>query len=183
MSRRFWVILSVLLAFVGLIVYSYSALQIRFNGVQSIRPEFKVDAETLVQGGLALFVGDPFGAAAAAFEGVEVSGELVFSNESFVPIYVPATEHRVYLAGQELAKSAETNGFWLMPRSDRKELFKVLLTTEQIPEAAFSILVTGGNTDIELKSPLELGPITVTKDVTGSGEVTKSMQGRIEDRR
>ncbi len=170
-------ILAILLAgFVGLSVYGYGQLQTDFEAT-NVGVKTNLTASSFFSALLSALTLDYAGAVFSIIEGLEVQGGIVYSNPTFLPLYIPEMEHSISINGVSTASSSTTPAFWLAPKAEVTQPFAVLIYTEDLPEVVLSTIANGGDIAIEVSSEVFLGPFSWTKSSTSSQKPSIGGQG------
>lgn len=163
---------------IGLFGWGYSTIDVDRAGGVSVKPSFNVSVGSIVSAIGGLFSGNLLGVVGAVLEGVVVEGDIEFSNGSFLPLYLPAMDHKVSIYGTQMQESFRTEPFVLMPGETHAEEFRVLVGTDQLPQLALEAVFGGGDWDIEVESSIGFGDFSFAKRTEFSGNVIESIQSR-----
>jgi len=133
----------------GLVTYAYSQLQTDFQ-IQECSPEIDSAA-------------GPGVSAVNRITGLNVEGVAVFTNPSFVPLYVPPTTHEVAIEGKKCRNAVQTRATAVAPGSTTSQSISLQIGSGDLPELALHPLAKGGTIDIRVVSGIPLGDYSPTK--------------------
>jgi len=144
------IILLVLLvgAEAGLTTYGYGQLQTSFE-IQECSPEIDVAAK-------------PGVSAVNRIRGLNVEGVAVFTNPSFVPLYIPAMRHEVAIEGKKSGNVIHTRAMAVAPNSSVSQSISLQISRHDLPKLALHPLTNGGTIHIRIVSKLALGDYSLT---------------------
>jgi len=155
-------------------VYSYSQLDTDFNA-QSSSPEFNINAESVAKAILYTFLGDLSDAAQSIVKGLSIKGEIIFTNNALIPLYLPHLEHEVIIEGKKCPDIIETESMWVGPNNSKSQPFSLLIQAEHLPEIAFSAIAQGGTVNIEIISRISFGAYSITKNTYKTANISNSL--------
>jgi hypothetical protein len=145
-----------------LAVYSYRRLEISFKTVSAC-PDFKFKPASVIGSLFSAFTGNYIAAAGGFINGVRLDGRISVLNHSFVPLYLPAIDHEVFIGGKSCAKMIHTPALWLKPRRGEAIPISITLNTNDIPQVALAGLSKRGVIDVEIQSRVALGGYSLLK--------------------
>ncbi len=171
----------VVLILLGLTLYSYARVETKVVSVDGVTPELGIGIDTLLLTAVAYFTGGGTALAAikSVIDGVNIEATAEVRNRSFLPVYLPKTEHRVSLEGKEGTLAATTAGQWLSPGESITVPVKVLLPTDDIQDIALQVIRQGGEVEVSIDSKFALAGVGVTRSASGQGNVVESLQSLI----
>jgi hypothetical protein len=173
-SRAIIVITFILAIVIGTQIYGYSSLKTDFSAT-GVSPQYNTDLDSIVESILNIFNGNFLDAASLFIQGLNIEGSLVLTNDSFIPIYLPAMEHEIMLNGIPTQNLIQTDSMWLAPKSTHSETFQILIDTADLPQVILNLLANGGNIDIAIDSSASLGAFAITKHSQQGANITNSL--------
>jgi len=161
------VMLAVLGLVAGLGYHGYSRLEVSASRPTSPIERFGFDFDR--EGGSALDTlrnltfDDWVKLVALIIEGVEVEATVTMQNRTFVPLYVPAIDHQIYLEGHRFGTPVRTPSILLHSWEKREIPVSITLTLGDVPPAVLALLhstVSGGKVDLTVESTARWGLLT-----------------------
>jgi len=174
------VIFLLAVATIALGVYGYNQLETDFDAT-NFSPEINTSPENIISTIVDILTFNYLEAAIDLIDGVRIDGTLSFSNNSFIPLYIPEMEHQVYIEGQQCQEKFRTPSFWLGPSSYRDQKISLLVDLEDVPEILLQVLVNGGTSNVQIYSEFSLGTFTIVKESTKSFSVNNSLASFLTD--
>jgi len=168
------VIFFLAVATIALGVYGYNQLETDFDAT-NFSPEINTSPENIISTITDILSFNYLEAAIDLIDGVRIEGTLSFSNNSFIPLFIPGMEHQVYIEGQQCQEKFRTPSFWLGPSSHRDQTISLLVDLEDVPEILLQVLVNGGTSNVQIYSEFSLGTFTIVKESTKSFSVNNSL--------
>jgi hypothetical protein len=168
------VIFLLAVATIALGVYGYNQLETDFDAT-NFSPEINTSPENIIGTIVDILTSNYLEAAFNLIDGVRIDGTLSFSNNSFIPLYIPEMEHQVYIEGQQCQEKFRTPSFWLGPSSHRDQAISLLVDLEDVPEILLQVLVNGGTSNVQIYSEFSIGTFTIVKESTKSFSVNNSL--------
>jgi hypothetical protein len=154
--------------------YGYGQLKTSFQA-QQCSPVINTGGESIASTIDYMFNGDVLAAAEDIITGLSVQGVITLRNPSFVPLYIPATSHRVTIRGVESRNIVWTDATWLSPGSRESEATSLQISFSDLPETALRALAYGGTIEIEVVSEIPLGQFSVTKTAVAAASVSQPL--------
>ena len=145
---------------VGLTANAYSNLETDFR-TSSVSPDVDVSLGSISSMLLNIATGNFLGAAIAPLKGVIIEGQIIFQNNSFIPLYLPRMEHAIKLEGQPSENSAPTQAGWLSPHETKLEPFHIEIGKAAIPTIVLGALANGGQIRVDVDSSFRIAGFTV----------------------
>ena len=178
---RFRLVFYVVLILILLVVavpsaeaYGYGQLKTSFQA-QQCSPVISTSVESVASAITDRFNGDPLAAADDIITGLDIQGIITLSNPSFVPLYIPATSHKVVIRGGGSQNVAWTDATWLAPGSRESEAISSHVDSRDLPKTTLRVLAYGGTIQIEIVSEIPLGQFSVTKTAVVSANVSQPL--------
>jgi len=168
------VIFLLAVATIALGVYGYNQLETDFDAT-NFSPEINTSIGNIISTITDILTFNYLEAAIDLIDGVRIDGTLSFSNNSFIPLYIPEMEHQVYIEGQQCQEKFRTPSFWLGPSSHRDQTISLLVDLEDVPDILLQVLVNGGTSNVQIYSEFSLGTFTIVKESTKSFSVNNSL--------
>jgi len=154
--------------------YGYGQLKTSFQA-QQCSPVISTGGESVGSTIVDMFNGDVLAAADDIITGLNVQGVITMRNPSFVPLYIPATSHRVAIKGAESQNAVWTAARWLAPGGRESEAASLQIDVRDLPETALRAFAYGGNIQLEIVSEIPLGQFSVTKTAVVSASVSQPL--------
>ncbi len=95
---------------------------------------------------------------------VETSAHI--RNPAFLPLYVPALEHALFVGDEFVGDAEPTSSMWLGPRSENDLPVSAFLPRESLPAILLELILSGGSIDITVESTGSIAGISFTKTTT-----------------
>jgi len=168
------VIILLAVATVALGAYGYNQLETDFDAT-NFSPEINTSLGNIIDTITDILTFNYLEAAIDLIDGVRIDGTLSFSNNSFIPLYIPEMEHQVYIEGQQCQEKFRTPSFWLGPSSHQNQTISLLVDIEDVPDILLQVLVNGGTSNVKIYSEFSLGTFTIVKESTKSFSVNNSL--------
>ena len=92
-----------------------------------------------------------------------MEGVVVFTNPSFVPLYIPPMTHEVAVEGKKCCNAVKTRATAVAPSSSASQFVNLRISSADLPELALHPLAKGGPIDIRVVSGIPLGDYSPTK--------------------
>jgi hypothetical protein len=161
------VILLVLLvaAEVGVATYGYSQLQTTLQ-IQQCSPEIDVAAKSGVS-------------AVNRITGLNLEVVQVFTNASFVPLYVPPMNHEVAVEGKRCRSIIQTRAVAIAPSGRVSQSIDLHIGSHELPEVALHPLANGGMIDVTIVSKIPLGDYSLARTTQVETSITKPLSSYI----
>ena len=173
MTWRAIVTVVVMLAVLGLVAglgyHGYSRLEVTATRPTSVVEQFEVEHGSVLDTLKSFTVDDWVKLIALAIEGVKVEATVSMHNRTFVPLYIPAIDHQIYLEGHRFGSPVRTPSIVLHSWEKREIPVSVTLTLADLPPAALALLhseVSGGKVDLTVESTAKVGLLTYKKTTT-----------------
>jgi hypothetical protein len=154
--------------------YGYGQLKTSFQ-VQQCSPIMNTGGDMVASTIVSMFNGDVLAAADDIVTGLDVQGVITLRNPSFIPLYIPATSHRVAIKGVESQNVVWTDATWLSPGGRESESTSLQIEIRELPESALRALAYGGTIQIEVVSEVPLGQFSVTKTAVVAASVSQPL--------
>ena len=154
--------------------YGYGQLKTSFQA-QQCSPVISTSGDMVASTIAGMFNGDVLAAADDIVTGLNVQGVITLRNPSFVPLYIPATSHRVAIKGVESQNVVWTDATWLSPGGRESEATSLQIELRDLPETALRALAYGGTVQIEVVSEIPLGQFSVTKTAVVAASVSQPL--------
>jgi hypothetical protein len=154
--------------------YGYGQLKTSFQA-QQCSPVISTSGDMVASTIAGMFNGDVLAAADDIVTGLNVQGVITLRNPSFVPLYIPATSHRVAIKGVESHNIVWTDATWLSPGGRESEAISLQISFTDLPETALRALAYGGTIQIEVVSEIPLGQFSVTKNAVVAASVSQPL--------
>ena len=154
--------------------YGYGQLKTSFQA-QQCSPVISTGADMVASTIAVMFNGDVLAAADDIVTGLNVQGVITLRNPSFVPLYIPATSHRVAIKGVESQNVVWTDATWLSPGGRESEATGLQIELRDLPETALRAIAYGGTVQIEVVSEIPLGQFSVTKTAVVAASVSQPL--------
>ena len=146
---------------VGVATYGYGQLQTSLQ-IQQCSPEIDVTAKSGVS-------------AVNRITGLNLEVVQVFTNPSFVPLYVPPMNHEVAIEGKRCRSIIQTRAVAIAPSGRVSQSIGLQIGSHELPEVAFHPLSNGGTIDITIVSKIPLGDYSVTRTSQLQTSVSKPL--------
>jgi hypothetical protein len=172
------VLVILIVATVALGAYGYSKLETEFDA-SNFSPEINTSPENVIYTIVDILSFNYLEAAIDLIDGVRIDGTLRFTNNSFIPLYIPEMEHQVYIEGHQCKEKFNTPSFWLGPSSHQDEAINLLVGLEDVPEILLQVLANGGTSNVKIYSEFTLGTFTIVKESTKSFNINNSISSFI----
>ena len=143
--------------------YGYSRLQVTLEGTPSVAPEFSLSVQSVGEALRSAFTDrDLLDAVGAVIDGLRLSSDIGLTNDSPIPLYIPATTLTIYLNDGVVGRSIETDSLWLSPRAKETVGVDVVITLSELPDAALRVVADGGALDVRIDTVLRVGIVSTT---------------------
>jgi hypothetical protein len=159
--------------------YGYGQLKTSFQA-QQCSPVISTSGDMIASTIAGMFNGDVLAAAEGIITGLNVQGVTTIRNPSFVPLYIPATSHRVAIKGVESQNIVWTDATWLSPGGRESEAISLQIELRDLPETALRALAYGGTIQIEVVSEIPLGQFSVTKTAVVAASVSQPLSSYVK---
>jgi len=146
---------------VGVATYGYGQLQTSLQ-IQQCSPEIDVAAKSGVS-------------AVNRITGLNLEVVQVFTNPSFVPLYVPPMNHEVVIEGKRCRNVIQTRAVAIAPSGRVSQSIGLQIGSHELPEVALHPLSNGGTIDITIVSKIPLGDYSVTRTSQLQTSVSKPL--------
>ena len=159
--------------------YGYGQLKTSFQA-QQCSPVISTSGDMIASTIAGMFNGDVLAAAEGIITGLNIQGVTTIRNPSFVPLYIPATSHRVAIKGVESQNIVWTDATWLSPGGRESEAISLQIELRDLPETALRALAYGGTIQIEVVSEIPLGQFSVTKTAVVAASVSQPLSSYVK---
>ena len=146
---------------VGIAIYGYGQLQTSLQ-IQQCSPEIDVAAKSGVS-------------AVNRIMGLNLEVVQVFTNPSFVPLYVPPMNHEVAIEGKKCRNVIQTRAAAIAPSGHVSQSISLQISCHDLPEVALHPLANGGTIDITIVSKIPLSDYSFTKTTKVQARVSKPL--------
>ncbi|MBC8275574.1 MAG: hypothetical protein H8E40_11490 [Chloroflexi bacterium] len=168
------IVILIVVAVPSVEAYGYGQLRTSFQA-QECSPVISTGGESVASTIVDGFNGDLLAAADDIITGLNVQGVVTLRNPSFVPLYIPATSHRVAFKGVESQNVVWADAMWLAPGSRESKAVSLQIDLYDLPQTALRALAYGGTIQIEIVSEIPLGQFSVTKTAVASASVSQPL--------
>jgi hypothetical protein len=152
-----WIILATFVLLIAISqIYGYIRLNTSFKMVRIYAlAEYSLDnaKKGLINAVLRRWVE----AASSLIRGLNIDGDILFRNCTFVPLYLPPMKHKVKIEGKEIKDLVRTGAMLLLPFGHKNQNFSMTILTPDLPGIAWNTLKKRGRIDIKTDSSLSLG--------------------------
>jgi len=143
-------------AVVTILVRCYRRLTFSFDSVRAL-PEFEFSTGAVLRALVGVVTRNYTQAAGGLLKGLKVEGIIVCTNQSFTPLYLPATEHKISVEGSLCPCEVRLPAFWLKPHAARSFPVSVALNNECLPQVAIAVLSGKGVVRVEVRTRAKIG--------------------------
>ena len=149
----------------GLTAYGYTQLQVGFQ-IEQCSPEIVLTAK-------------PGVSAINRIKGLNVEGHVVFTNPSFIPLYVPPMNYEFAIEGRKCPPVIKTKAAGVAPSSSVSQSISLQIGSDDLPQLVLHPLAKGGTIHIGIVSKLPLGGYSLTRATQVETSITKPLSSYI----
>ncbi|MBE0481855.1 MAG: hypothetical protein IBX68_12880, partial [Dehalococcoidia bacterium] len=144
----------------GLGAYGYSSLDATFE-MTSLEPKYAGNTGSILSALWQAYIsGRPI---SEILEGLTIAGTVHIHNNSFVPVWIPESDHRVYLGDKAVGDTVHTPAMGLSVREVKTVDISMTIPADDLPDIALEYILSGGKIEVSVESTFEIASFTFSR--------------------